>query len=77
MRDLNLGTLLRKRLDCALQSSTQLGAQVMALATAELEFALIEALRTSDRSRVDREKYQAVVSALSDKSLWGVTQEVK
>ncbi|NWF06926.1 hypothetical protein HX810_04450 [Pseudomonas salomonii] len=77
VRDLNLGTLLRKRLDSALQSSTQLGAQVMALATAELEFALIEALRTSDRSRVDREKYQAVVSALSDKSLWGVTQEVK
>ncbi|KQM46793.1 hypothetical protein ASE80_15010 [Pseudomonas sp. Leaf15] len=77
VRDLDLGTLLRKRLDSALQSSTRLGAQVMALATAELEFALIEALRNTDRSRVDREKYQAVVSALSDESLWGVTQEVK
>ncbi len=77
VRDLSLGTLLRERLDSALQSSTLLGAQVMALATAELEFALIEALRTSDRSRVDREKYQAVVSALSGESPWAVTQEVK
>lgn len=77
VRELNLGTQLRTRLDSALQSSTLLGAQVLALATAELEFALIEALRTTDRSRVDREKYHAVVGAFSGESPWDVTQEVK
>ncbi len=77
VRELNLGALLLQRLDSALQSSTLLGAQVMALATAELEFALIEALRTTKTSRVEREKYQAVVSALSGESPWEVTQEVK
>ncbi|TSD75882.1 hypothetical protein FFI16_005420 [Pseudomonas sp. KBS0710] len=77
VRELNLGDVLRKRLDSALQSTTLLGAQVMALATAELEFALIEALRTTETSRVDREKYQAVVSALSGESPWEVTEEVK
>ncbi|WP_428552258.1 NEL-type E3 ubiquitin ligase domain-containing protein [Pseudomonas edaphica] len=77
VRELNLGTQLRTRLDSALQNSTLLGAQVLALATAELEFALIEALRTTDRSRVDREKYHAVVGAFSGESPWDVTQEVK
>ena len=76
VRDLNLGDQLKVLLAQALQPLSALGISIMRLATAEFEFALIEALRNARSSRVDRAKYQWVKKALSGEAQWGGTEEM-
>ena len=76
VRKLNIGGQLKDRLDEALRANGSLGACVMGVAQAEFEFALIEALRDSKASRVDRHKYQCVRRALEGATSWHVVEEV-
>ncbi|MCX0025390.1 hypothetical protein, partial [Salmonella enterica] len=48
----------------------------MRLANAEFEFALIEALRNTEASRVDRDKYQQVKRALAGEARWERVEEM-
>lgn len=76
VRRLDLGGQLKARLDQALSASAELGGRVMALAAAEFEFALIEALRTTAASRVDRACYRAVKQALVGGARWENVEEM-
>ncbi|WQG57149.1 DUF6543 domain-containing protein [Pseudomonas sp. RTB3] len=76
VRRLNLGEQLRQRLDDALKPTGSLGSSVTALATAEFAFALIDALRNTITSGIDREKYQWIQRALSGKASWGSKEEM-
>ncbi len=76
VRRLNLGEQLRQRLDDALKPTGSLGSSVTALATAEFAFALIDALRNTVTSGIDREKYQWIQRALSGKASWGSKEEM-
>ncbi|PMV06685.1 dermonecrotic toxin domain-containing protein, partial [Pseudomonas sp. MPBD4-3] len=76
VRRLDLGGQLRRRLDQALQANASLGSSIMRLANAEFEFALIEALRNTEASRVDRDKYQQVKRALAGEARWERVEEM-
>ncbi|KRP58826.1 dermonecrotic toxin domain-containing protein [Pseudomonas trivialis] len=76
VRRLDLGGQLRQQLDDALKPQGLLGRSVMGLATAEFDFALIDALRNAATSGIDREKYQWVKRALSGKARWGSMEEM-
>lgn len=77
VRRLDIGAQLNTQLQRALQANGSLGRGIMALATAELEFALIEALRDTTASRVDRHKYQQVKRALAGEVRWGRVEEMR
>lgn len=77
VRRLDIGRQLREQLDLALQPNGSLGRGIMGLASAEFEFALIEALKNTALSRVDREKYRAVRRALSGEARWGIVEEMQ
>ena len=77
VRKLNIGAKVRASLNEALSAPSQLGGQVLALATAELQFALIEAFRTANKSGVNQERYRAVTRAMSGEGAWDYTEEVK
>ncbi|MFT0473863.1 NEL-type E3 ubiquitin ligase domain-containing protein [Pseudomonas antarctica] len=76
VRELNLGGQLQARLDQALLPTGLLGNSIMGLAKAEFEFALIEALKNTTDSRVDRDKYQQVKRALVGQTPWGRVEEM-
>ncbi|KAF1011877.1 MAG: hypothetical protein GAK32_00539 [Pseudomonas fluorescens] len=76
VRRLDIGGQLKRRLDQALLPNAPLGAGIMALATAEFEFALVEALKNSSTSGVDREKYQWVKRALMGDARWNAVEEM-
>lgn len=77
VRKLNLGSQLQTRLDQALLPNGSLGNSIMGLAKAEFEFALIEALRKTTDSRVDRDKYEQVKRALAGEAPWGRVEEMR
>lgn len=77
VRRLNIGGQLKVHLDQALQASGDLGGRVMALALAEFEFALIEALKNASVSRVDRQRYQSVKRALVGEARWDRVEEMQ
>lgn len=76
VRRLDIGGQLRTHLDQALLANAVLGRCIMRLATAEFEFALIEALKNSADSRVDRYKYQQIKRALAGEAQWGLMEEM-
>ncbi|NVZ72935.1 NEL-type E3 ubiquitin ligase domain-containing protein [Pseudomonas costantinii] len=76
VRRLDIGGQLKERLDQALQAGASLGNEVMRLASAEFEFALIEALKNTADSRVDRDKYQHVKRALAGEARWERVEEM-
>lgn len=76
VRRLDTGGQLRTYLDQALQANAALGNCMLGLATAEFEFALIDALKNAATSRVDRDKYLQVKRALVGEVPWGVTEEM-
>lgn len=76
VRKLDLGGQLKKHLDQALQANTSLGADIMALASAEFAFTLIEALNNAATSRIDRDKYQQVKRALAGEVRWDQMEEM-
>ncbi|OIN54113.1 NEL-type E3 ubiquitin ligase domain-containing protein [Pseudomonas costantinii] len=76
VRRLDIGGQLKERLDQALQAGASLGAEVMRLASAEFEFALIEALKNTTDSRIDRDKYQYVKRALAGEAQWERVEEM-
>lgn len=77
VRRLDIGGQLKQRLDQALQGDAALGLAINALAATEFEFALIEALRNSPASRVDRHQYQQLKRALAGEVQWGSVEEVR
>ncbi|MBF6028787.1 hypothetical protein ICY20_13665 [Pseudomonas sp. P115] len=77
VRRLNIGGQLKTRLSEALLANGSLGSGIMGLAKAEFEFALIEALRDTTASRVDRDKYQCVRRALVGEMSWNVVEEMQ
>ena len=76
VRRLDIGGQLKRQLNTALSANTELGGSFMALASAEFSFALIEALKNSTHSRVDRNRYQHVRKALVGELRWDVVQEM-
>ncbi|MCP1508096.1 hypothetical protein J2Y83_004069 [Pseudomonas marginalis] len=76
VRRLDLGGQLRDHLDQALQANASLGSGIMRLANAEFAFALIDALRDTKASRVDRDKYQQVKRALAGEARWEHVEEM-
>lgn len=76
VRRLDLGRQLRKELEQALRPSGSLGNGIMALASAELDFALIDALKNAATSRIDRDKYLYVKRALAGEARWGRLEEM-
>ena len=77
VRRINIGGQLKTRLGEALLASGSLGRCIMGLAKAEFEFALIEALRDTEASRIDRDKYQCVRRALVGEQRWNVVEEMQ
>ncbi|WP_330212260.1 NEL-type E3 ubiquitin ligase domain-containing protein [Pseudomonas sp. Z18(2022)] len=76
VRRLDIGGQLKTRLDQALMANAALGSCLMGLATTEFEFALIEALKNTTASRIDRDKYQYVKRALTGEVRWGSMEEM-
>lgn len=76
VRQLNIGGQLKTQLDQSLRANAALGTAIMGLASAEFEFALIEALRDTSASRVDQAKYQQVKQALAGALPWGAMEEM-
>ncbi|MBC3198665.1 dermonecrotic toxin domain-containing protein [Pseudomonas poae] len=76
VRRLDLGGQLRQRLDDGLKPNGSVGNSVMVLAKAEFDFALIDALKNTAASGIDREKYQWVKRALSGEARWGSMEEM-
>lgn len=77
VRALNLGGQLRTLLDDNLDKTKPLGQAIVSLGRLEFEFALIEALRDSSTTRVDREKYRAIKQALEQQEGWGHCEEMQ
>lgn len=77
VRRLDIGGQLKQQLNAALAANTKLGGSFMALASAEFEFALIDALKNSTHSHVDRDRYQYVRRVLAGEERWGVVQEMQ
>lgn len=77
VRALNLGGQLRTLLDDNLDKAKPLGQAIVRLGRLEFEFALIEALRDSNTTRVDREKYRAIKQALEQQEGWGHCEEMQ
>ncbi|MGC3713708.1 hypothetical protein ACPTJA_14425, partial [Enterococcus faecalis] len=71
-----IGRRLKRHLEQALQANNPLGQHLLETATAEFEFALIEALKNTTASRVDRDKYQHVKRALAGEASWGRVEEM-
>ncbi|WP_446432864.1 NEL-type E3 ubiquitin ligase domain-containing protein [Pseudomonas sp. 1152_12] len=76
VRRLDIGGQLRQQLEQALQPTASLGIHIMAFASAEFEFALIEALKNTKASRVDTDRYQCVKRALMGEARWGTVEEM-
>ena len=76
VRNLDIGGQLRELLDQALAAPSSLGGMIMALASAEFEFALIDALKDVATSGVDRPKYQQLKRALTGAVRWGSVEEM-
>ena len=76
VRRLDIGGQLKQQLNDALHANTALGGSFMRLASAEFEFALIDALKNSAQSRVDRGRYQQVKRALAGEAPWDVVEEM-
>ena len=76
IRRLDIGRRLKRHLEQALQANNPLGQHLLETATAEFEFALIEALKNTTASRVDRDKYQHVKRALAGEASWGRVEEM-
>lgn len=77
VRRLDIGRQLRQKLDDALQANGVLGTATMAFASAEFEYALIEALENAATSRVDRAKYQQIKRALAGETSWLMVEEMQ
>ncbi|MHA4968924.1 NEL-type E3 ubiquitin ligase domain-containing protein [Pseudomonas extremorientalis] len=77
VRKLNLGGQLRTLLDDNLGKDKPLGVAIASLGRLEFEFALIEALRDSKTTRVDREKYRYIKQALEQEGRWGHCEEMQ
>ncbi|XAZ49036.1 DUF6543 domain-containing protein [Pseudomonas simiae] len=76
VRELNIGETLRTSLAQALRASSSLGDAIMRQASAEFEFALINALKDRATSRVDRAKYHQLKRALVGEVRWGQIEEM-
>lgn len=77
VRELNLGGQLRTLLDDNLDKTKPLGHAIVNLGRLELEFALIEALKDSNITRIDREKYRHIKQALEQDEGWGHCEEMQ
>ncbi|SFB18593.1 NEL-type E3 ubiquitin ligase domain-containing protein [Pseudomonas sp. NFPP24] len=77
VRELNLGGQLRTLLDDSLDKAKPLGQAIVSLGRLEFEFALIEALRDSNTTRIDREKYRHIKQALDQDEEWGRCEEMQ
>lgn len=77
VRRLDLGGQLKRQLNDALRGNAALGSSFMGLASAEFEFALIEALKNTTLSRIDRSKYEQVKRALAGAVRWNVTEVMR
>lgn len=77
VRRLDIGGQLKQQLNTALNANTKLGGSIMGLASAEFEFALIDALKNSTQSHVNRDRYQYVRRALAGQERWQVVQEMQ
>lgn len=76
VRRLNIGGQLRAHLEQALRANASLGSHIMQLASAEFEFALIEALNNPTASRIDAFKYGQVKRALAGDLRWKAVEEM-
>ncbi|MBD8738086.1 hypothetical protein IFR41_00995 [Pseudomonas fluorescens] len=76
VRKLNIGETLRTSLAQALRASSSLGDAIMRQASAEFEFALINALKDRATSRVDKAKYHQLKRALVGEVRWGQIEEM-
>ena len=77
VRRLDLGGQLKQQLNDALRGNAALGDSFLGLASAEFEFALIEALKNTTLSHVDRAKYHQVKQALAGAVRWNVTEVMR
>ena len=77
VRRLDLGGQLKQQLSDALRGNAALGSSFMGLASAEFAFALIEALKNTRLSHVDRAKYRQVKQALAGAVRWNVTEVMR
>lgn len=77
VRRLDIGGQLQTYMSQALQASASLGTRALAFAEAQLKFALIEALKNTAESRVDRQKYLCVKAAFNDAKRWGRVEEMQ
>jgi hypothetical protein len=77
VRRLDIGGQLQRYMSQALQASASLGTRALAFAEAQLKFALIEALKNTAESRVDRQKYLCVKAAFNDAKRWGRVEEMQ
>lgn len=77
VRRLDLGGQLKQQLSDALRGNAALGDSFLGLASAEFEFALIEALKNTTLSHVDRTKYHQVKQALAGATAWNTTEEMR
>lgn len=76
VRKLDIGGQLKTQLVEALRADGPLGSGIAGLAKAEFEFALIEALKNTNDSRIDRDNYQQVRRALDGEVSWGQVEEM-
>ena len=76
VRRLDVGGKLKRQLDLALQANASLGSQIVRLASAEFDFALIEALNNPAASRMDTHKYQQVKRAQVGEVRWNTVEEM-
>lgn len=76
VRKLDVGGQLKRQLDLALQANASLGGQIMRLASAEFDFALIDALNNPAASRMDAHKYQQVKRAQVGEVRWHTVEEM-
>lgn len=76
VRKLDVGGQLKRQLDLALQANASLGGQIMRLASAEFDFALIDALNNPAASRMDTHKYQQVKRAQVGEVRWHTVEEM-
>lgn len=76
VRRLDIGEQLRQQLEQALLPTASLGVHIMEFASAEFEFALIEALKNTKTSRVDTDRYRCVKRALMGEARWGTVEEM-